>query len=129
MQKIKKFSFLLLAFILVMGCNTKNKEDHSAHQDGDSIFYTCSMDPQIKEDKPGKCPICHMDLTPIKKDNSASNEIALSDQQIKLGNITTQNIEETNNSLKENYTGVLTINQEQIQTVSARAMGRIEKLY
>ena len=129
MQKIKKFSFLFLAFILVMGCNTKNKEDHSAHQDGDSIFYTCSMDPQIKEDKPGKCPICHMDLTPIKKDNSASNEIALSDQQIKLGNITTQNIEETNNSLKENYTGVLTINQEQIQTVSARAMGRIEKLY
>jgi Cu(I)/Ag(I) efflux system membrane fusion protein len=31
--------------------------------------------------------------------------------------------------LKENYTGVLTINQEQIQTISARAMGRIEKLY
>jgi Cu(I)/Ag(I) efflux system membrane fusion protein len=31
-----------------------------------------------------------MDLTPIKKDNSASNEIALSDQQIKLGNITTK---------------------------------------
>jgi Cu(I)/Ag(I) efflux system membrane fusion protein len=48
------------------------------------------VDPQIKEDKPGKCPICHMDLTPIKKDNSASNEIALSDQQIKLGNITTK---------------------------------------
>jgi Cu(I)/Ag(I) efflux system membrane fusion protein len=64
-----------------------------------------------------------------KKDNSASNEIALSDQQIKLGNITTQNIEETNNSLKESYTGVLTVNQEQIQTISARAMGRIEKLY
>jgi Cu(I)/Ag(I) efflux system membrane fusion protein len=34
-----------------------------------------------------------MDLTPIKKRHSASNEIALSDQQIKLGNITTQNIE------------------------------------
>jgi Cu(I)/Ag(I) efflux system membrane fusion protein len=27
--------------------------------------------------------------------------------------------------LKENYTGVLTINQEQIQTISARAMGRL----
>jgi Cu(I)/Ag(I) efflux system membrane fusion protein len=45
-----------------------------------------------------------------------------------LGNITTQNIEETNNSLKENYTGVLTVNQEQIQTISAMSM-RIEKLY
>jgi Cu(I)/Ag(I) efflux system membrane fusion protein len=63
-----------------------------------------------------------------KKDNSASNEIALSDQQIKLGNITTK-YRGNNNSLKENYTGVLTINQEQIQTISARAMGRIEKLY
>jgi Cu(I)/Ag(I) efflux system membrane fusion protein len=38
-----------------------------------------------------------------------------------LGNITTQNIEETNNSLKENYTGVLTVNQEQIQTISAKS--------
>jgi hypothetical protein len=30
MQKIKKFSFLFLALVVVMGCNTKNKEDHSA---------------------------------------------------------------------------------------------------
>jgi hypothetical protein len=37
--KIKKFSFLFLAFVVVMGCNTKNKEDHSAHQEGESIFY------------------------------------------------------------------------------------------
>jgi Cu(I)/Ag(I) efflux system membrane fusion protein len=129
MQKIKKISLLLAAFIVLVSCNDKNKEDHSEHQGGESTYYTCSMDPQIKEDKPGKCPICHMELTPMKKDNSASNEIALSDQQIKLGNITTQNIEETNSSLKENYTGVLTINQEQIKTISARAMGRIEKLY
>jgi Cu(I)/Ag(I) efflux system membrane fusion protein len=87
------------------------------------------MDPQVKEDKPGKCPICHMDLTPMKKDNSASNEIKLSDQQIKLGNISLQAVAETENSLQESYTGVLTINQEKIKSISARAMGRIEKLY
>jgi Cu(I)/Ag(I) efflux system membrane fusion protein len=129
MQKIKKFSLLLLALVVVMGCNTKSKEDHSGHQDAEGTFYTCSMDPQIKEDKMGKCPICHMELTPMKKDNAAFNEIALSEQQIKLGNIRTQTIEETRSNLEEKYTGVLTINQEQIKTVSARAMGRIEKLY
>jgi Cu(I)/Ag(I) efflux system membrane fusion protein len=64
---IKRNSVSVPGIVVVMGCNTKNKEDHSAHQEGESIFYTCSMDPQIKEDKPGKCPICHMDLTPIKK--------------------------------------------------------------
>ncbi len=66
---------------------------------------------------------------PIKTDNSASNEISLSKQQILLGNITTQTILETKNSLDQSYTGVLTINQEKIKTVSSRAMGRIEKLY
>jgi Cu(I)/Ag(I) efflux system membrane fusion protein len=39
-----------------------------------------------------------------------------------LGNITTK-YRETNNSLKETYT-VLTINQEQIQTISARGANR-----
>jgi Cu(I)/Ag(I) efflux system membrane fusion protein len=58
MQKIKKFSFLFLAFVVVMGCNTKNKEDHSA-SGRRKYFYTCSMDPQIKEDKPGKCPLSY----------------------------------------------------------------------
>jgi Cu(I)/Ag(I) efflux system membrane fusion protein len=61
-------------------------------------------------------------LDPNQKDNSASNEIALSDQQIKLGNITTQNIEETNNSLKESYTGVLTVNRTNTNHFR-RAMG------
>ena len=33
-------------------------------------YYTCSMHPQIKEDKPGKCPICHMNLTKVEVDES-----------------------------------------------------------
>ncbi|MCL6460917.1 MAG: efflux RND transporter periplasmic adaptor subunit [Flavobacterium micromati] len=129
MQKLKKISFLFLLFTAFIACNTKNNEDNSKGQPKESVFYTCSMDPQIKEDKPGKCPICHMELTPVKNDDSAANEIALSDQQIKLGNITTQTILATNSSLEQSFTGVLSINQEKIRTISARAMGRIEKLY
>lgn len=129
MKWIKKTTVLLLLLTLGNACNTKNKEDHSEHQSEEKIYYTCSMDPQIKQDEPGKCPICHMDLTPMKTDNSASNEISLSDQQIKLGNISTQILSETQTNQEQNYTGLLTINQEKIKTVSARAMGRIEKLY
>ena len=29
-------------------------------------YYTCSMHPKIKEGKPGKCPLCHMNLTKIE---------------------------------------------------------------
>ena len=127
MKLIKKISILFIVFTTLIACNTKNKEDHSKH--ATSVYYTCAMDPQIKENKPGKCPICHMELTPIKNDESAANEIALSEQQIKLGNITTQAIAESGNNLEETYTGVLTINQEKVKTISSRAMGRIEKLY
>lgn len=114
----------------MVACNTKDKEDHSKHnKSAATTFYTCSMDPQVKEDKPGKCPICHMELTPVKQGETEANEISLSKQQIQLGNITTQTISETQSSLEQNYTGVLAINQEKIKTLSARAMGRIEKLY
>jgi Cu(I)/Ag(I) efflux system membrane fusion protein len=91
MQKIKKFSFLFLALVVVMGCNTKNKEDHSASGRRKYFLHLFHGSPN-KEDKPGKCPICHMDLTPIK-DNSASNENCPKRSTNKIGNITTQNIE------------------------------------
>src|SRR5664279_2701844 len=31
----------------------------------DSVYYTCTMHPNVKIDKPGKCPECGMDL--VKK--------------------------------------------------------------
>ena len=31
----------------------------------DSVYYTCTMHPDVKLDKPGKCPECGMDL--VKK--------------------------------------------------------------
>ena len=34
-----------------------------AHEAG---LWTCSMHPQVIEDAPGKCPICGMDLVPVK---------------------------------------------------------------
>lgn len=129
MRELKKIGLLLLVFTLVLACNTKSKEEHDGHDHEEGVYYTCSMDPQVKEDKPGKCPICHMELTPMKNDDGASNEISLSDQQIKLGNITTATIVASQSSPETNYNGVLTINQEQLKSISSRAMGRIEKLY
>jgi Cu(I)/Ag(I) efflux system membrane fusion protein len=129
MKALKKIGFLFLLFTAFTACNTKNKEDHGKYQSKENVYYTCSMDPQVKEDKPGKCPICHMELIPAKNNDTGTDEISLSDQQIKLGNITMQTIGETQNRLEDNYTGVLTINQDKIRSISAKAMGRIEKLY
>ncbi|WP_418264803.1 efflux RND transporter periplasmic adaptor subunit [Flavobacterium faecale] len=130
MKILRNIGFVMLFFV-ALACNNKkeaNQEEHN-HQTEEGIYYTCSMDPQVKEDKPGKCPICHMELTPMKKASGNSNEITLSEQQVQLGNITTQSVSETENSVAENYTAVLSYNQEILKTISSRAMGRLEKLY
>lgn len=33
-------------------------------------WYTCGMHPNVLEKKPGICPICQMDLTPVKNDEA-----------------------------------------------------------
>ena len=129
MNRYKIISILIALVVIVTACQNKNSEDHSKHNSDGISYYTCSMHPQIRMDKPGKCPICHMDLIPVKNNGSEAEEISLSEQQIKLGNITTQTIEETQNRREESYTGMLTYNQNNIKTISARTMGRIDKLY
>ena len=39
----------------------------SAAQAAETI-WTCSMHPQIRENKPGKCRICAMDLIPVESE-------------------------------------------------------------
>ena len=35
--------------------------------------WSCSMHPQVQQPKPGKCPICFMDLIPLKNDSSEAS--------------------------------------------------------
>lgn len=43
-------------------------------------YWTCSMHPSVKTDKPGKCPICGMELIPIYK--SSENQITISEEKV-----------------------------------------------
>jgi Cu(I)/Ag(I) efflux system membrane fusion protein len=46
-------------------------------------LYTCSMHPQVIQDHPGICPICHMELEPLKESPSA-NAIAPTGKERKI---------------------------------------------
>ena len=53
------------------------------------------MHPQIKQDKPGQCPICAMDLIPLTTAQSSGenvdpNEIVMSESAAKLADIQTK---------------------------------------
>ncbi len=68
-----------------------NHEGHD-HNEEESTIWTCSMHPQIKQDKFGKCPICAMDLVPLATMNAEGDdvnpyEIVMSESAAKLADI------------------------------------------
>lgn len=115
----------LTAFVFFASCKSKQEAPKNA-----DTYYTCSMDPQVIAYKPGKCPICHMELTKVKKTNGGNkDEIQLSEQQIQLGNIHTDTI--LNGTIGDQLVLTATLNFDQMKSssVSSRVMGRVEKLY
>lgn len=117
--------FITITLFVLAGCKNKNE----APKDPDT-YYTCSMDPQVVEYKPGKCPICKMDLTPVKKKNGENkDELQLSEQQIQLGNIHTDTIQNGTIGDQLVLTATLNFDQMKASSVSSRVMGRVERLY
>jgi Cu(I)/Ag(I) efflux system membrane fusion protein len=56
-------SVITMVFLLV---SCKNRDDAKTHHANESAItqYTCPMHTHVITDKPGKCPICQMDLVP-----------------------------------------------------------------
>ena len=96
----------------------------------ENFYYTCSMDPQVMEPKPGPCPICKMpmvrvEIAPDKKEN----EVKLSAEQIRLANIQTDTVRLRPLGEAITLAATLRENQNGINTVTARLNGRLERLF
>jgi len=124
---------LLFSAIGFISCNNKSGKDvHAEHKD--SAQYTCPMHPQIVQDKPGKCPICGMDLVP----KSATNEMTIDSSIASLAKpVNTQVVSTIPAISPETGTrifsvevkGQITYDTRNQTSVSSRVSGRIEKLY
>lgn len=69
-----KTSLIIIVLLSFFGAcsNDKGNEETSVEKvkNTTETYYTCSMHPHVKEDKPGKCPICHMNLSKVEVDHS-----------------------------------------------------------
>jgi len=57
--------------VFLIGCNNG---ESSGDSNGDSQLYTCGMHPDVISEESGLCPICNMNLTPIKRSGGLSTE-------------------------------------------------------
>src|SRR5690349_22110724 len=65
---------LLLLLLLTLGACAKHEPSSRAASDVD--YYTCTMHPSVHSKDPGKCPICSMDLVPVKKQDAPPQQQA-----------------------------------------------------
>ncbi|MEZ4884343.1 MAG: efflux RND transporter periplasmic adaptor subunit [Chitinophagales bacterium] len=103
-------------------------------------IWTCSMHPQIRQNEPGDCPLCGMDLIPLEAGNSDNPiQLTMTADAVKLANIQTTIIGQVGAgntaSLEENggkellLAGKVKMNETLSSTQTAHVGGRIEKLY
>ena len=102
-------------------------------QQNEAGEWTCSMHPQIRQDKPGKCPICAMDLIPVRKSSfsdkaSDPNAIQLSEEAAALADVQTSKVSRQNPVKQVRLYGKIVPDERSLQSQTAHVSGRIESL-
>ncbi|MHC4666605.1 MAG: efflux RND transporter periplasmic adaptor subunit, partial [Planctomycetota bacterium] len=93
--------------------------------------WTCSMHPQIRQPKPGKCPICFMDLVPVSSEAADIGErrISFSEAAIKLMEIETTPVERKFVTAEIRMVGKIDYDETRVKYITAWVPGRIDRLY
>ena len=102
-------------------------------EEGDAV-WTCSMDPQVKQPNPGKCPKCGMDLIKMEKGMTPTSDIdpdavMMSDEAMALANVETEIVGTPSGNKEIRLFGKVEPDQRQQQSQSAYVAGRIERLF
>ncbi len=133
-MKIIIFILNVLLLIAAPACNN-NKNPYADHnKEAAKVVYTCPMHPEIIRDKPGKCPICGMEL--VKKE---SDEKKLADMKMEallkptnefvVSSIPVTTMQQKKEQIEIEALGYIAYDTRQIGSISSRVAGRIVKLY
>lgn len=98
------------------------------------LYYQSAMHPWIKSDKPGRCTICGMELTPVYEgdpgfDASGGDVVPLTQSMIQVLNVQTATAEIRPLTRTLTVAGMIDDNATRHRVLSAYIPGRIQKLY
>ncbi|MCJ8166756.1 efflux RND transporter periplasmic adaptor subunit [Pontibacter sp. E15-1] len=127
MKRYRNIVLLVLALATV-ACQSELSHEHDDAL-ADGTTYTCPMHPQVVQQEPGTCPVCHMDLVPVSQSGKDSGELMLSENQMLLGNIKTSKVQSGELASNAILTGKLVLDETQTDVISSRAAGRVERLF
>lgn len=126
---------LLLGWLIFGGSESSISEEHDHEHvaeevDGETI-WTCSMHPQIRQNEPGDCPLCGMDLIPLEEEQNDEIDpaaISMSPTAMKLANIQTALVGSSEPVKEIRLNGKIQEDERLVFSQSSHISGRIEEL-
>lgn len=112
------------------GESSGGEHSHTEVIDGEKV-WTCSMHPQIRQNEPGSCPICGMDLIPLEDDNGEGIDpmaITMSPTAMQLANVVTAVVGSDPAMKTIRLNGKVQEDERLIFSQTTHFPGRIEKL-
>jgi len=106
--------------------------DHAEGVPAEATIWTCSMHPQIRLPKPGKCPICFMDLIPLTTgggDELDPRQIRISETAKELARIEVTPVRRAFGEAEIRMVGKITSDESKVAYITAWVSGRLDKLY
>ena len=107
----------------------------AATEERTPLFYQSAMHPWIKSDKPGRCTICGMELTPVYAgekgfdESGGANVVALTQNQIQVLHVQTSEAKARPLVRRLRVSGTIDDNAMRHRILSAYVDGRIDKLH
>ena len=140
-MNITKKQYLTYAIILLTGIilgwlffggssavqNEQSEHNHEqvTNQAGEQV-WTCSMHPSVRQDSPGSCPICGMDLIPASTEEQGNDySMVMTEASIQLANIQTAPVVRERPTREIHLPGRVELDERKISYVTAHFEGRI----
>jgi Cu(I)/Ag(I) efflux system membrane fusion protein len=96
-------------------------------------IWTCSMHPRIQQPRPGKCPICAMDLVPVadlaEGQSTSLRQITISPSSKALMNIQTVPVERRFVTAEIRMVGKVDYDETRLGFIAAWVPGRLDRLF
>jgi Cu(I)/Ag(I) efflux system membrane fusion protein len=101
----------------------------SGHDPNAIDHYTCSMHPSVKQQAPGKCPICGMDLIPVTNAQQEQGTVLIDEARRQLIGVRTGEVIDAPMQSTLRAVGRVAYDESRLSEVSLRVRGWIKRLF